>query len=160
MKKIPLYGRKGGRNKCIVGYTLVDDDDFDWLSIFSWNLSPWGYAVSRWRGSGRVIVMHRLVLGLASNDSRMGDHKNRNRLDNRKQNLRIVTKAQNLQNLPSGKESSSRFRGVTFCRYTGQWRAGLRVNGRQKWLGRFETEIEAAEAAREARRKYMEFAVD
>ena len=64
------------------------------------------------------------------------DHINRVRDDNRIQNLRVCTHSQNLGN---SRPRVHRYKGVTFCKRTGKWRAQL--NGH---LGRFDTIEEAA----------------
>jgi hypothetical protein len=64
------------------------------------------------------------------------DHINRKRSDNRIENLRPCTHSQNLGN---ARARVHKYKGVTFCKTTGKWRAQL--NGH---LGRFDTIEEAA----------------
>lgn len=70
------------------------------------------------------------------------DHINGVKADNRIANLRDVAAGVNLQNrrTPSSANKSSRLLGVSFCRRTGRWRSCIRVDGRQKSLGYFDTE--------------------
>lgn len=70
------------------------------------------------------------------------DHINRDRSDNRIENLRECNHSQNLGN---SRPRVHRFKGVTFCKQTGKWRAQL--NGH---LGRFDTIEEAALAYNDA----------
>lgn len=88
------------------------------------------------------------------------DHINRNRLDNRRANLRVVPKHANSQNTVGRPDLTSRFRGVHFDRQTGRWRAEVRTAGRRFRIGRFDSEAEAAEAARAVRLRVMPYAVD
>ena len=79
------------------------------------------------------------------------DHINRIRHDNRIENLRSCTHSQNLGN---ARARVHKYKGVTFCKLTGKWRAQL--NGH---LGRFLTIEEAALAYNEAAiQHYGEFA--
>lgn len=86
------------------------------------------------------------------------DHRNHNTLDNRRSsNLRLTTHNQNQQNrMPDGNlGSKSKYRGVGWDEKNQKWRAYYCVNGKTKFLGRFESEEEAAKVAAEARKKYM-----
>jgi hypothetical protein len=113
----------------------------------------------------RTILMHRVILGLADDDKRQGDHINRNRLDCRRVNLRIVSAGGNMQNQGAiktfkGKPVESAYRGVNMVKkkgkHTGRWKA--MVCG--KYLGCFPSEIEAAQAAADYRLKTMPLATD
>tara|TARA_R100001440_G_scaffold75332_1_gene102301 strand:+ start:703 stop:1218 length:516 start_codon:yes stop_codon:yes gene_type:complete len=76
------------------------------------------------------------------------DHINGVKTENHVDNLRMVTNAQNcrsFQKKPKGK--SSKFRGVCFNKKIGSWRAYFGdSNGKQKHLGSFDDEEEAARA--------------
>ncbi len=91
--------------------------------------------------------MHRLILELPSYaDMRVDvDHVNGDGLDNRRANLRITTRAQNLAN-SGGREGSSTYKGVSFESQTSRWKAQITVDGRNRSLGRYDTEEEAATA--------------
>lgn len=147
--RIPLVNRKGE----VVAYALVDDAD-DTLTQWRWRMSE-GYAV-RTLARGKVY-MHRQLLGIAPGDPIMADHRNRDRLDNRRANLRRATRAQQQQNLTSW--GASRFRGV--CRHADgeRWRAEVRIGGKRYYLGAFDSETEAAEAADALRLELMPFAL-
>src|SRR5438034_8205921 len=101
MKRIALSG-KYGKDK----FTLVDDDVFDWLNHWKWQVTTYGYATRATRkDGGRVTLsMHREVLK-APKDMQV-DHKNMNKLDNRKENLRVCTHQQNQFNTLPHKRTS------------------------------------------------------
>lgn len=82
------------------------------------------------------------------------DHINNNPLDNRKSNLRIVTARQNSMNCKSRK-GSSKYIGVSFDKKSKKWKAQIRPNGKQIYLGRFDDEIEAAKVRDIATKKYF-----
>jgi hypothetical protein len=73
------------------------------------------------------------------------DHINRDRLDNSLSNLRWCTCQENNQNA-SKKSSvtSSKYRGVSWNKEHGKWRATASINYKQKQIGYFNSEEEAA----------------
>lgn len=66
------------------------------------------------------------------------DHINGNGLDNRRCNLRIVTARQNQQN--QNIQKSSKYPGVHWQKDARKWRAQIRVNGKQQYLGYYDDE--------------------
>lgn len=94
------------RDHDIVGYVLVDMEDYEKLSKMSWNLSK-GYANTRGN-----VTMHRMLMGNVPKDH-VVDHINNNKLDNRKSNLRIASRAQNSQNKQKKKGALSKYIGVS-----------------------------------------------
>ena len=147
---VPLQGLSGVR-----GYAIVDEDDAPWLSRHSWHLHSAGYAC-RTFWPGGCVLMHREILGLKPGDQRIGDHINGDRLDNRKANLRVLEHdGLNRQNMKAGR-GTSRFRGVSESR--GRWKAQVQLDGHNKFLGRFDTELEAALVAEAYRFLFMPFA--
>lgn len=137
-------------------HVLVDDEDYTFLSQWSWFWNR-GYAIRRTTTKQRKSIdirMHRVLVGLPRGDEREVDHLNGDRLDNRKENLRIVTKAQNAENKTFG-WGSSVHRGVSRSK-GGRW--GVWCRGR--YYGSYETEDEAAEAARQVRREVLPYSVN
>jgi hypothetical protein len=102
------------------------------------------YAVTG--AGGARIYMHRLLLN-APEDMHV-DHINRNGLDNRRENLRLVERKHNSMNVNKRLASSSKYVGVMLDKKTGKYKAYCRLasGGRQKHLGYFSTELEAARA--------------
>lgn len=84
------------------------------------------------------------------------DHINGDRKDNRIQNLRMATNSQNSHNRGATINSKTGVKGV--YPENGKYRAQMKINGKQKHIGYFET-IEAAKAARDqySLRKIGEF---
>lgn len=154
MREIPL---RCGR------VALVDDEDYAALCIYKWRANECGYVVRTVRNSGRStpMRMHRQILSLAPGVP--ADHINGNRLDNRRSNLRLCTWRQNAMNRGKrrwrrGIPAQSQFIGVTRG-HGGRWRACIKRDGRQAYLGSFAEEIEAARAHDAAARElHGEFA--
>jgi hypothetical protein len=87
------------------------------------------------------------------------DHISRDGLDNRKSNLRICTVSQNGMNRRGKIGGTSKFKGVSSPSMTSKWVANIRVNGKNKCLGRFENNVDAAKAYDVAAKEYYgEFA--
>jgi len=134
-------------------YALVDDDDYDFLNQFNWSYRR-GYVAMRCRDSGKWVTMHRYMACLI--DSKVWvDHKDGNGLNNQKENLRPCTPSQNqINKRPRG---TSKYLGVN--KLHGKWRAAIVVKGRQRHLGLFNNEIDAAKAYdAEAKIHHGEFA--
>lgn len=127
---------------------FVDDENFKHLNKFKWHVLRSGsnfYAVRSIRlanGKQNKIFMHREILDIPKGLET--DHINHNGLDNRKSNLRACTVSENQMNSNSQKNSSSRFKGVTWHKYARRWQAQIRHNGRTIYLRLFLSEIDAA----------------
>ena len=70
------------------------------------------------------------------------DHEDRDRMNNRWKNLRESTRSQNIANAGAFPHSS-RYKGVSFDKQTGRWRARIKVKGTLIALGRYSSEEEA-----------------
>lgn len=139
---------------------LVDAADYEWLSRYSWQVSPGAttdYAKRTDNETGATILMHREILGVEPGV--MVDHISGSGLDNRRQNLRACTSLENSRNSRPYRFGTSRFKGVSWHRATSMWQAHIRLNGKGIYLGRFDDEVAAAAAYdREAALLFGEFA--
>jgi hypothetical protein len=101
---------------------------------------------------GKMFYVHRIVFALHFGfmPDRV-DHRDGDKRNNRPSNLRECTQAENTCNRGKTEAGfSSQFKGVHFEAQTQKWRAEIKKNGKQRKLGRFDTEEEAAEAYNEA----------
>ncbi len=139
---------------------LVDDDDYERLSLHVWhaakNSRNW-YVYTQRRG--KTIYMHRLVMNETDPQLHI-DHRDRNGLNNQKSNLRRATPSQNGGNSRGKVGGTSKFKGVCYDKSRSKWRAFLMLPGKkQKALGRFDREEDAARAYDIAAREHFgEFA--
>lgn len=84
------------------------------------------------------------------------DHIDGNPSNNKIENLREVTHQQNLMNQKSQCGCSSIYKGVCWDKQTNKWIVHIKINGKQKHLGRFKSEINAAKAYNKAAIKFHE----
>ena len=119
----------------------VDDDDYPWLSRWTWRLSPAGYAVAT--VGGRAQLMHRLIM--SAQRGQITDHRDRDTLNNRRDNLRIVSALVSTLNRGMQRNNTSGFKGVIAAR-SGRWRARVKVNRKFVCLGTYSQAEDAAMA--------------
>lgn len=167
-------------------YAKVDQADYERLAMYKWyatsarNRGGTVYAErsegGRWKKK-RNILMHREIMLQVNpkfeylnpkqtqmtktpNSKRKSelyvDHINGDGLDNRRANLRAVTPKQNVWN--SRGHGRSKYKGIWQVKGSGKWCARIKVDGKQRDLGRFDDEAEAARAydaaARQERGEY------
>lgn len=132
-------------------YALVDDEDYEELSKHKWyakKTTYGGFVAARnspeINGKKKTIRMHRFIM--AASAAMEVDHHNQNTLDNQRHNLRVCTKNQNQQNALSHKNSSSRFKGVSWNKRLGKWCAQIQLNKKNRYLALFYSEEAAAVA--------------
>ena len=161
---------------------IIDDDDFDLVKRYSWHahLSPNNknnyYARTNILidGKSSTVLMHRLILNIT--DSKvMIDHEDNDGLNNSKSNLRIATNSQNQGNRKLLKsDKTSEYRGVHKAIKTKRtmlksgyvnihiyeyWQCNIGIGKKQKIIGLYKNEIEAALAYNKAAVKHFkEFA--
>ena len=127
-------------------FAIVDNEDFGELSKFKWyahKTSYGGYRAVRMtpRPNHRTILMHWQIMNTPKGME--VDHVNHNTLDNRKTNLRICTRAENQHNRRLQK-GTSKYKGVYWNKRDKKWVAQIKLEGKQIYLGYFDSEIEAA----------------
>lgn len=104
-----------------------------------------GNRYRRIRIDGKLYLAHRLAwlyMTGAWPDNQI-DHVNGVRDDNRIANLREATNAENQQNRAKDVRNTSGFPGVSWCRRDSKWRGLIKFEGRQKYLGVFDSPADA-----------------
>ena len=99
--------------------------------------------------------LHRLILDVGPDS--IVDHIDMDGMNNRKINLRACSRAQNNQNLGVRRNNKSGYRGVSWCKKTGKWRAYVSLNGKQKIVGYFDTAEHAGSAVKSVRTELLPF---
>jgi hypothetical protein len=127
LKKIKLTHNK---------VALVDDKWFPYLSQFSWQArydrSTGKYYAAR-QVNRKFVYMHREILNAP--DGLHVDHIDGKPLNNRMRNLRLATSMQNAWNRDKYKNNTTGFKGVTYDKARGKFRAQIRVNGKHIHIG-------------------------
>lgn len=148
MKRIPLTQGK---------FVIVDDFNYGWLNQWKWQAQKGcGTYYARGRINGKMTYMHRFILG--AKDGQFIDHKDHNGLNNSIINVRICTIAENQHNKNSHKNSSSKYKGVSWRKREKNWRATIYYK-KNITIGQYKSEIKAAKAYdRKAKEFFEEFA--
>lgn len=145
---------------------LIDDEDYYLVNLINWEINNCGYIKGWCKQTKKNILLHRLVMNTFNSKLPFVDHKNRDKKDNRKINLRLCTPSENQKNKKS--TGKSRYLGVKISISTSKYInskgeiiiyksplrfvAQISIDGKQRYLGTFKTEIEAA-------KKYNELAI-
>jgi hypothetical protein len=137
------------------GYsTKIDLVDFPLISQRSW-LAVYqkhsGYVYAQASTSTKInrkkvsinFRMSRYILNVTDPKIEV-DHIDGDSLNNTRNNLRLCTKGQNMSNLRKIRKSSSRFKGVTFSKSKNKWKSQMSHNDKNRHIGYFDSEIEAA----------------
>lgn len=97
--------------------------------------------------AGVQYLAHRLAfIYMTGKCPAIVDHINRDRICNRWANLRATDRTGNAQNASLRKDSTSGYRGVSYRKAIGKWRAYIQAGRKQIHLGFFPTAKEAYEA--------------
>jgi hypothetical protein len=126
--------------------TIIDKSDFDKIKDYGMELSfnpksKKAYILcTKCQNYIRTrIPLHRFLMDCP--DNMVIDHINSNGLDNRRENLRICTITENNRNCKHHKDNESGYKGVS--RMKNRWRAIIKYDGKNHYLGYFDTPVEA-----------------
>ncbi len=136
---IYLYNAKNEH----IASAIIDREDFDKVKDHKWGLNSEGYVVSRI--DKKMVLLHRFLLDCSRNKE--ADHINHNTINNSRNNLRICTRSQNNMN--------REFKGMSYNKRENKWMARIKIDGKQIFLGYFDTEEEALKVRRKAEKKYF-----
>lgn len=106
------------------------------------------------RALGKSFYAHRVAWAIFHGDWPEGeiDHINGDSEDNCIDNLRVVSRKDNCQNVRLQAESKSGFCGVNWHALSQKWRARVKVDGKEYYVGLFDDPEEAAAAIKKKRK--------
>lgn len=135
----------------------VSDEDFNKCNQYYWYLN---------RAKGRVPYITTEINGkptrlgrfiLGYDGELQVDHKDRDSYNNQRENLRLVTSQQQNRNKGVRKDNITRYKGVKA--HQGKFVSRIIIDGKERYLGIYDTPEEAAERYNRAAKKYFgEFA--
>lgn len=131
---------------------LISLDSISKVISYRWYLDNSGYVRSKY-DRNKYVFLHRIILNLP--DNKFTDHINNNKLDNRNENLRICTKAENNRNAGIQVNSATGYTGVNLDKRRNKYRAYIKFNKKQIFLGYFNTIEDAAKVREQAEREYF-----
>lgn len=146
------------------GYEIkVDDEDFEWLNQWKWNVAERKrykqVQRSIWHKDTKkkdVVLIHRQIMGFPK--EMHVDHINHDTLDNCRNNLRICTVTQNNRNCKIKCTNTTGYKGVHFAKrnyyLSKPWYAMIQIGCKNKYLGYFVTAEKAYQKYCEAALKY------
>jgi len=115
------------------------------------------FTVSLWKGNkGKTKSIHVLVAVAFLKHKPNGyflvvDHIDENRQNNKLENLRLTTNRFNCTRNQEG--FSSKYVGVHWHKYYNKWQSIIKINGKNKYLGRYDNEYDAHLAYQNALKK-------
>ena len=140
-------------------YAIIDEEDYDKVNKHKWRVDEAGRVTCNMciDGKQRNVKMSRFIMNTTR--GMFADHINYNLLDNRKSNLRNCTPSQSAAHRRSIPNTSSQYKGVSWCVARNKWEVCIKQNYKGKYLGRYNNEIEAAKAYDdEAKKLFGEYA--
>ncbi|MHC4459950.1 MAG: AP2 domain-containing protein [Planctomycetota bacterium] len=149
------------RESAIIGLgnnlnAIVDLEDLPKLSKIRWFAEKHGntyYCVTSKNKDtfGKKIYMHHIVKGNPPVGMEV-DHCDGNGLNNKKNNIRFCSHKENCQARRKRKtKTSSKYKGVSWDKERKQWMVRIMgIDGKNHWLGRYNSELDAAKAYDEA----------
>ena len=139
----------GGLKNRPRAFAKISPQDAELVLRYKWSLTRgvgseyYVRAIDRTVKPPKQVKLHRLLLS-APPDKEV-DHINGDPLDNRRENLRFATRAQQMRNRQS-RCGQSVYKGVSWHEKAKRWRATITIDRKQKHLGYYEKQEDAATA--------------
>jgi hypothetical protein len=146
--QVSSFGRVKSCSRSIIGLNAVQRTLKE--KILKAGIGTYGYYNYRLfkDGKGKTFRAHKLVAMAFLNHKPSGyeiivDHINNIKTDNRVENLQLTSPRHNAS---KDTKSTSKYTGVSWAKEKNKWLAQIHINGKKKYLGRFDCELAAAKA--------------
>ena len=139
MKRIALNGEYG-KGK----YGTVDDEDFEYLRQFKWYIDKTRKGIYAYRiiKTDQGMTTERMAKTILKTEQRtIINYRDGNTLNNRKTNMELGSWVEAGAGRKIGRNNKTGYKGVV--QYGDFFRPKIKVDGKAKWLGVYETAIEA-----------------
>ena len=123
----------------------VDEEDAERVAEYTWAMNGRGYLLARIKG--KMVLLHRFILGVESAKTLIVDHINHDKTNNCKCNLRICSHQENCWNKKDVK-------GI-YKTSNGTYQAYIHVDGKKIHLGTYESEQMARAVRLIAEKEYF-----
>jgi|ERR1035437_699119 hypothetical protein len=123
---------------------FIDEEDYERVNKYLWCVdykpsSDTYFAFTHIKG--KKTYLHSFILNTPK--GLQVDHKDHDGLNDVRNNIRICTQTQNNANNRKMKNTSSKYKGVSWTRNYGKWEAYIKINKIKKNLGYFTSEKDA-----------------
>ena len=132
-----------------------DLEDYDKIKDYCWREDNNGYIITNEPDTRNILLLHRMVFDLSSDDNRDVDHIYHQLYDNRKNMLRIVKHADNIKNQKLSITNTSGKTGVSWDKRENSYEAYITVSRKRIHLGFYNNLEDAIRVRLEAEEKYF-----
>lgn len=129
----------------------ISKDSIGSIIEYQWHIDKNKYVITK-NKSGRVLKLHRLLMGVTDVGGVEVDHINRDTLDNRLDNLRLADRSLNCFNRDVTSKNKSGVIGVYKMSGYSKWCAQINKGGVRTYLGSYNSFDEAVSARKDAER--------
>lgn len=156
MAMLDVWGPKKGKIRKVVGQVIVDKRLLQELEQFTWIGTPDGYAYRTLPNGGKIQSLHNYVYEKHGKGTvprgLFLDHANQNKRDNRLRNLQVVDAIGKQANAPKHRDNTSGYKDV-IAKRKGTFEATVSRDNKPRYVGTYETRIDAAHAVNYAYKK-------
>ena len=133
---------------------LIGLEDVIRCKEYTWFLSTRNYVLSKTQ-EGKNIKLHRFIMDILDKPKVICDHIDRNPLNNQKNNLRLCTVKENKYNNSKQRNNTSGVVGVYWYKPYNKWKAQIKKDRKDIFLGYFNNFDEAVKVRKNAEIKYF-----